>query len=321
VTDTLSLTVRSYWPSRAVVVRAGVVCVAFATWPGAVYAQGSSSRALDKARGAWDNADFDLAPALYETAIEVGGLQRSDVVDAYVRMGSALAINGKKKPALDAFRKAALIDPTFQLPPEAGKKAATLAKLAKRQQARTCSLSISLQVADEVDSGSPFGVDVTVSPPHPPLLDTLSFSARDSLAGYAYERTLPADASVHFDVPTRMTLPDATLVVQVKAHDTHDNELWVGEKRVHVAKPLPEPAPGADRSARTAPATAAPPRGGATVLGLLAHRLAVHHRGRRSRRGRGRDMVRDAADGKRVCGLPPGEAGLGSLRRKVRAAR
>jgi hypothetical protein len=208
-----------------------------------VYAQSSSSRALDKARAAWDNADFDLAPALYETAIEVGGLSKSDVVDAYVRMGSALAINGKKKPSLDAFRKAALIDPTFQLPPEAGKKATTLAKLAKRQQARTGSLSISLQVADEVDSGSPFGVDIAVSPPHPPLLDTLSFSARDSLAGHAYERTLRADATVHFDVPTRMTLPDATLVVQVKAHDAHDNELWVGEKRVHVARPLPEPAP------------------------------------------------------------------------------
>jgi len=243
VTDTLSLTVRSFWPSRAVVVRAGVVCVAFATWPGAVYAQSSSSRPLDKARAAWDNADFDIAPALYETALEVGGLQKSDVVDAYARMGSALAIGGKKKAALDAFRKAALVDPTFQLPPEAGKKAVALAKLAKRQQARTGSLSISMQVADEVDSGAPFGVDITVSPRHPPLLDTLSFSARDTLAGHAYERTLPADTSVHFDVPTRMTLPDATLVVQVKAHDTHDNELWVGEKRVHVAKPLPEPAP------------------------------------------------------------------------------
>jgi len=243
VTYTLNLTVRSFWPSRAVVVCTGVVYVAFATWPGTVYAQSSSSRALDKARAAWEDADFDLAPALYETAIEVGSLQKSEVVDAYARMGAALAIGGKKKAALDAFRKAALIDPSFQLPPEAGKKATTLAKLAKRQQARTGSLSITLQVDDEVDSGAPFSVDVTVSPTHPALLDTLSFSARDSLAGHAYERTLPADARVHFEVPTRMTLPDATLVVQVRARDTHDNELWVGEKRVHVANPLPEPAP------------------------------------------------------------------------------
>ena len=222
--------------------RTGVVCLAVAGWPGAVYAQ-SSNRALDKARAAWDNADFDLAPALYETALEVGNLQKSDVVDAYVRMGSALAIGGKKKAALDAFRKAALLDPNFQLPPEAGKKATALAKLAKRQQARVGSLSIGLQVADEVDSGAPFGVDVTLSPAHAPLVDTLSFSARDSLAGHAYERTAPVDTHVHFDVPTRMTLPEATLVVQVKAHDQHDNELWVAEKRVHVAKPLPAPSP------------------------------------------------------------------------------
>lgn len=243
VTDTLSLTVRSFWPSRAVLVRTGVVCVAAATWPGAVYAQSSSNRTLDKARAAWDNADFDIAPALYETAIEVGGLSKSDLVDAYGRMGAALAINGKKKPAIEAFRKAALLDPDFQLPPEAGKKATALAKVAKRQQARVGSLTIVLQVADEVDSGEPFSVDVTVSPPHPPLVDTLSFSARDSLAGHAYERTTPADAHVHFDVPTRMTLPEATLVVQVKAHDAHDNELWITEKRVHVAKPLPAPSP------------------------------------------------------------------------------
>jgi hypothetical protein len=234
-------------------VRAGVVCAAVATWPGAVYAQSSSSRALDKARAAWDNADFDLAPALYETAIEVGGLSKADVVDAYARMGSALAINGKKKPALEAFRKAALIDPTFQLAPEAGKKATTLAKLAKRQQARVGSLSITLQVDDEVDSGEPFGVDIAVSPAHPPLLDTVSFSARDTLAGHAYERTLPADTRIHFEVPTRMTLPDATLVVQVKAHDSHDNELWVGEKRVHVAKPIPEPAPAPIAALEPAP--------------------------------------------------------------------
>lgn len=234
---------RSFWPSRAVVVRTGVVCVAFAAWPGAVYAQSSSNRALDKARAAWDDADFDIAPALYETALEVGGLSRDDVVDAYTRIGSAFAISGKKKPALEAFRKAAFLDPDFHVPPEAGKKATTLAKLARRQQARKGSLSINLQVPDEVDSGAPFGVDVTVSPPHAPLLDTLGFSARDPLAGHAYERTAPADTHVHFDVPIRMTLPDATLVVQVKAHDTHDNELWIVEKRVHVTKPLPVPSP------------------------------------------------------------------------------
>lgn len=215
-----------------------------AAWPSSVYAQSSSNRALDKARAAWDNADFDLAPALYETALEVGSLTKSDVVDAYARMGSALAINGKRKPAIEAFRKAAMLDPTFQLPPEAGKKANALAKLAKRQQARAGTLSIGLQVADEVDSGEPFAVDVTISqPPRTALVDTLSFSARDPLAGHAYERSAPADTHVHFEVPTRMTLPEATLVVQVKARDAHDNELWVGEKRVHVAKPLPAPSP------------------------------------------------------------------------------
>jgi hypothetical protein len=253
VTDTLSLTVRSFWPSRAVVVRTGVVCVAFAAWPNSVYAQSSTNRALDKARSAWDEADFDLAPALYETALEVGGLAKADVVDAYARIGSALAIGGKKKAAIEAFRKAAVLDPNFQVPPEAGKRATTLAKAAKRLQARAGSLSLTLEVADEVDSGAPFGVDVKVSPRHPPLVDTLSFSARDPLAGHAYERTAPFDALVHFDVPTRMTLPDATLVVQVRAHDTHDNELWVGEKRVHVAKPLPAPEPAPIAALEPAP--------------------------------------------------------------------
>ena len=43
-----------------------------------------------RAKAAWDNGDFDLAPSLYQAAITAGGLKRADVIDAYVRIGAAL---------------------------------------------------------------------------------------------------------------------------------------------------------------------------------------------------------------------------------------
>ena len=74
---------------------------------------------MKKARAAWDNADFDEAPALYESALSAGGLPSTDVLDAFVHIGSSLAITGKTHAALAAFRYAALVNAGFQVPGEA----------------------------------------------------------------------------------------------------------------------------------------------------------------------------------------------------------
>jgi len=213
--------------------------VVIAATTATVHAQTSAGNdSLKSARAAWANADFDLAPGLYEKALDRGGLARPDVVEAYVRIGAALAIAGQKKAAGKAFRSAALLDPSFQLPPEAGTLAASLADAAKTAQAQVGSLSVKVQAPGQVDAGSAIGVDVTVSPSRGTPVTTIALLTRDALASRADEQSASVAASngqAYFDVPAKMTLPDASLVLRVRAKDAHDNELGTAEQRVHVA--------------------------------------------------------------------------------------
>lgn len=248
VADTLSGNVRSFSPARAAVVRTGVVFVAIAAATSPVYAQTSGDaaaapgdKAMQRARSAWDGGDFDLAPGLYKSALEAGGLRRADVVDAYVRMGSAYAVVGKKKPALAAFRQAALLDPSFTVPPEAGKKATSLAERARRDQRRVGALAVSAQTPDEVKAGASFAVDVALAPSRAPLIDSVHLEVRDSLAGRAFEQGAAPESRIHFDVPVRMTLPDASLLVRVRVLDAANNELQSFEKHVHVQPAVAAP--------------------------------------------------------------------------------
>jgi hypothetical protein len=208
---------------------------------------------MQRARSAWDGGDFDLAPALYKNALSVGGLHRADVLDAYVRMGSAYAIVGKKGPSLTAFRRAALLDPTFAIPPEAGKKATALAERARRDQRRVGALALSAQTPDEVKSGESFAVDVALAPSRASIIDSIHLHVRDALAGRSFEQGAAPDSRVHFDVPVRMTLPDASLLVRVEVVDAADNELVSFEKHVHVQPAMPAPLPAGLAALRSHP--------------------------------------------------------------------
>ena len=252
VADSFDITVRSFSAWRAAGVRAGVVFIAAATWAGPVYAPtgdeptpvaevSSASAARDRARRAWEKGEFEPVPGFCQEALRAGGMAHADVVEAYVRMGSALAMAGKKGPAAIAFRNAALLDPTFKVPPDAGKKVSVLAEKVRRPWAHSA-LSISAHLTDEVDAGEPFGVDAAVGPAHAPLVESVALIAHDSLAGRNYEEHAPNGAQVHFEVPTRMTLPDATIVVRIEARDAHDNQLATVERHVHVLK-VPAVAP------------------------------------------------------------------------------
>jgi hypothetical protein len=199
---------------------------------------------LKRARDAWDASDYDGAPGLYQDALSEGGLSQPDVVEAYVRMGAGYAITGKKKPALAAFRRAALLDPGFRVPPEAIKKGWALAAVAKHEAMRTGPLSLTVRVAGEVDSGTPFAVEVALEPAAATFVEAVTLHAADSLDERDYDQRAGAAPHVRFDVPTRMTLPDATIVLHVDARDAHDNQLVSLEKRVHVSRVV-APAPPA----------------------------------------------------------------------------
>jgi hypothetical protein len=102
-------------------------------------------------------------------------------------------------------------------------------------------LALTAQVPDEVPSGASFAVEVTLAPGHSFLVDSVGLVVRDSLAKREYQQDSPPDANLHFDVPMRMTLPDASLVLRVQAFDAHNNELISSEKHIHVMKPVVAP--------------------------------------------------------------------------------
>ena len=223
-------------------VRAGVVGVSLLSAVATSHAQPSAppgAAALIRARAAWDKGDFDIAEPLYKRALDDGGLAPMEVVDAYVHVGAARAVMGKYKPALEAFRQAAILDAKFTVPSEAGKKAVKIGEKARREKARIGSIALTAEFPTGVKSGQPFTVDATLDAPHVPLVAKLGVFVRDPLSNKTYSHTDPPSATAHFEVPTSMTLPSASLVVRIDALDAHDNRLASTEQRVKVeAQPV-----------------------------------------------------------------------------------
>ena len=209
--------------------------------------------ALATARTAWEAKRYAAAELSYKSALDQGGLAPADTLDAYVHLGSARARLGKKELARAAFRQAALIDRHFKPPPEAGKRAATIAGLARRDEAKLGSIVLNATIPQSVPAGESFGVDATLDAKHAALTAKVGVDARDSLSGKHWATTEVAAAAMHFDIPASVTLPGATLVIRIDALDPHDNRLATREQRVHV-EALPTPAVAA-----APPKPAAPP--------------------------------------------------------------
>jgi hypothetical protein len=226
---------------------AAVLAAAVTTCSSRAHAQprGDPYDALAAVHDAWEAGDFDKVPSLCHRAIDKGGLARADLVDAYVHLGAALSIEKKKTPALAAFRRAAFVDPSFVVPPEAGKTAAALAEAARRAQKKVGSLSLAVVAPDRIEAGDWINVDVTLTPSRGTGVTTLSLETRDALSARSDKQRMAATAQAHFDVAPKMALPDASLLLHVRALDAHDNEVGEAERRVHVApiEAAPPPAP------------------------------------------------------------------------------
>lgn len=214
----------------------------------------SGAGALSRARAAWQKGDFDVAEPLYKDAIDAGGLGPDEIVDAWVHLGAARAVMGQPKPALEAFRHAAAIDPKFVVPSEAGKRAVQMAEVARREKARLgpMVLALSGDLPSTLKTGQGFGVDATLDGPHVPFVAKIGVVARDPLTQKSFADARQASTLVHFDVPGSIALPGASIVVRVDALDGHDNRLASFERRVQVEAVAviaqrPEPAQGRDK--------------------------------------------------------------------------
>ncbi len=204
--------------------------------PCAAQNEPAGQAALDRARAAWDKGDYDIAEPLYLEAIVSGGLAPGDVLQAHVHLGSARAVLGKKAAALAAFRDAAVVDPRFSVPTEAGKRAMTIADQARHLEASSTPLLLHARIPAQLDPGAPASVDVTLDASHAAAVPgaRIGIHALDPLDGRSHVESVPAAPAAHFELPARLFLPSATVHVRVDWLDRHANRLASTEEQIHV---------------------------------------------------------------------------------------
>jgi hypothetical protein len=216
---------------------AGAVLAVCVTVGGTVsYAQTTDASrgaaAFERANAAWARGDFDTSEILFKEALDQGGLVKKDTLAAYVFLGSARAVIGRKDQALAAFRLAGLIDPNFVVPAEAGKKASKLADTARRPA--TEALAIKVQVPQKVPAYKPFKVDVVLESSSSAVLSHVELTLSDGLTVRGFKMDQPTSTHVTFEVPQKVVLADANLSVKVAGLDARDNELVTSEGKVAV---------------------------------------------------------------------------------------
>jgi hypothetical protein len=191
-----------------------------------------------QASTAWEAAELSRAAELYEEALKRGGLEPADVLVAYARIGTVRAATNNRVAASAAFRVAAALNPTFELPSEAGPKAEALYKKARADaQQLGGKLQLKAEVPTQGVAGAEFVVVAHVPEAFVPLIVDIGISVYDpslmtSVKPWSTKK--PAATQVRFEVPGRVVLAGASLLVRVDALDGYGNS-WVSEQsRVRV---------------------------------------------------------------------------------------
>ena len=198
--------------------------------------------ALRQARAAWDRGSLETAEPLYREALEKGGLAPAEVLEGYVRLGSIRAALGRKDSAVAAFRAASILDSSFTVPSEAGRKGAALAEKAKRDTAKIGSIQLAVQVPKEAQAGKPFKITATLDKAHLPIVTRIGVLAKDGTTGKEMTLDAKPEESVELEIDSDITLPGASILVHVDALDAHQNRLASAEERVHVPDKEDKPA-------------------------------------------------------------------------------
>ncbi|HRH00088.1 MAG TPA: tetratricopeptide repeat protein [Polyangiaceae bacterium] len=206
-----------------------------------------------KAKSAWTSGDMATAEVFYREAIAKGGLAPDEVLESYVRLGTARLLLGRKDQALTAYRAAAVIDDAFDVPAEGGPRAVTLADTAKKDMASVGSLVLGLSCPSRAKPGEAFTVRAKVDDNHARVLTRVGLSAKDGSTGRELYFAAKSAQTVEFEIPAKAVLPGSTLVVRVDALDSHDNRLASAASRVEVSGTKPTPPPPVVAKAKPPP--------------------------------------------------------------------
>lgn len=215
-------------------------CFVLSSLPGPLLA---APKTFGQADAAWHKGELEQAMALYEEALAKGGLEPAEVVLAYARIGTVQGALGDENAALSAFRTAAMLDPAFELPADAGPVAKKLHARARAEAEKNDEyLSLSLSVPEEVPARQPFSV-VVVMPPNPAALVNEVVLTVDDGSGKAWRQTLESAPELTFEVPAKVAKSGARLVLVARALDGRKNAWAMAEAKVAV-EGAPVPAAG-----------------------------------------------------------------------------
>lgn len=211
-----------------------LLALALAFLVGSARADGGDA-VLVRAQAAWDTGDYDVALALYAEALNRGGLAPAQTLDCYVHRGAALVVLGREREAHTAFQYAALLNPRFTLPPEAGRKAIRVAIQARREQHQG-PIPLVATAPDNVPVGQPVKVSTSLETSYTLYITKLRVVVKDAIANKSYTKDEAPAGNLSYEIPATMVLADHTLVVRFDALDAHENRLVSVEKQVTVGK-------------------------------------------------------------------------------------
>jgi hypothetical protein len=205
-----------------------------AVFIGSARADGGSA-VLVRAQAAWDTGDYDVAISLYSEALSRGGMSPEQTLDCYVHRGAGLVVLGHERDALTAFRYAALLNPRFTMPAEAGRKAVRVAIQARREQHQG-PIPLAVTVPDNVPIGQSFKVSASLDAQYTTYVTKVRVVAKDVTSNQPFVEDAPPTENISFDVPATLVVANHKLVVRFDALDAHDNRLVSVEKQVAVGK-------------------------------------------------------------------------------------
>ena len=228
---------RSYWSLQASVL---VACLLLG---GAAHGT-EAQEYMTKAAKAWDDIELEQAAVYYEKALKEGDLYPSDVIVAYVRIGTVQAAKGQKTAALSSFRVAAALDPTFALPDEAGPSAKAVYERARKETIELGGkLTIRMEAPATSRPGEGFVVTAFLPEEYVPLVASVGIMVQDpsvssdTLRPWIEKKR--AAAEVDFDIPDRVVMGGASLLVRVDALDINGNRWTSTQTRVAVSGDAP----------------------------------------------------------------------------------
>jgi Domain of unknown function (DUF5916)/Carbohydrate family 9 binding domain-like len=197
------------------------------------HADAPGIEALSRGIRSFEARQYHDAEKQFGNALSRGGLSRAQTLTAYVDLGVTLIALGKTNAAENAFEQAALIDPSFGLPPKSASRAQKLAKSAKHKQESVGPYHFEVSAPGEAKAGTPFHVTVEMSDEQAGLVALVHFFASEP-GGTEFETVEPSGQRVGVDIPGDIALAGAVVTLRFDVLDTHSNRLATVEKQVRI---------------------------------------------------------------------------------------